>query len=917
MTPHNTTPEGFRTAVYLATKARLDAARSRSGKTARAIDCNPPNVKCGGRCIPPNWDCRLKNKGSDPHLRAVRTDPVSGLANIERGVRRLRVGVRKGSFSEIEGGKRAIVRGIVKVTPGDLQRKKALQSQLERRAGGIALGLSIVGFGLFSHNQLKRAPFYRDGVGRQIDDAVAAGITRILDATPGIRGARAERRAAGATVASAAVARAATEASTGPAALRAALLQTPTELERRATAYGNARVLLNRVGAVDVDAASRGANAETWRQQSLEAFWSTKRTNAAGQGDSSTFSEVATHEYLSRQFGFNLRPNASDTDVRRALTGALNREAASLQALARQQNVNINDDEDRNRFINRLVGPSTPNFPENVRERAVGNLNQILGTTAITKEAVVSRTELANSFYRQTRDGFDRYFGRIADEVRQTVGVAMPAAQRQAGYSDLMNSARIGHSRYLATLLNKPSNVIDRMGQGLSDASAKEYFARQVMGSSTFSLSDRETRVAASELAGRDITGLADATRYLQDNGFPRLVPINAPRPASAAAAAPASPPRGRRSTQAQITDLARSLREAAQRRGEDMSLEASYRAARAEIARRQRGDALPPGLIRAATYLAVRNDLQGKPCGASHIPKTHECRKNKGAPPSAKPQGPSAKAAATVALAAGAAVGAAALMANPKLRQRARVESRLLLRGSDKAIRQALMIGGRGSIAGLSAKQVKQGLDRLPKALQDPARKLVGAAKQGAAAMALRAEGFEIQDIDVVNNYSTWKSKKGTLISIGSYGDSLVTYASNNSHAWNGKRVYKIGFNVDQNFDATRSIPTEQARAITTAVRKMTDNHLAKIQDGVLATFPWDGDEFGAKRRAIYTRAGFNNIVGEDSQWALVKKGRIKKMSSSEAFIYLAESGERDAPIYKPNKRERKDGLRKSLEPA
>ena len=31
----------------------------------------------------------------------------------------------------------------------------------------------VVGFGLFSHNQLKRAPFYRDGVGRQIDDAVA------------------------------------------------------------------------------------------------------------------------------------------------------------------------------------------------------------------------------------------------------------------------------------------------------------------------------------------------------------------------------------------------------------------------------------------------------------------------------------------------------------------------------------------------------------------------------------------------------------------------------------------------------------------------------------------------------------------------------------------------------------------------
>ena len=61
-------------------------------------------------------------------------------------------------------------------------------------------------------------------------------------------------------------------------------------------------------------------------------------------------------------------------------------------------------------------------------------------------------------------------------------------------------------------------------------------------------------------------------------------------------------------------------------------------------------------------------------------------------------------------------------------------------------------------------------------------------------------------------------------------------------------------------------------------------------------------------KRRAVYKRAGYNNIVGEKSQWALVEKGRIKKMTDSEAFIYLAESGEADAPMYKPRKR--RDGF-------
>jgi hypothetical protein len=95
MTQLTTTPEGFRTAAYLAARARLDAARtrSRSGKTSRSVNCNPPNVRCGGRCIPPSWDCRLKGEGPDPHLRAVKTDPLSGFANIQRGIGRISKGV--------------------------------------------------------------------------------------------------------------------------------------------------------------------------------------------------------------------------------------------------------------------------------------------------------------------------------------------------------------------------------------------------------------------------------------------------------------------------------------------------------------------------------------------------------------------------------------------------------------------------------------------------------------------------------------------------------------------------------------------------------------------------------------------------------------------------------------------------------
>lgn len=635
MTDHNTTPEGFRTAAYLATKARLDARRSRTGKTSRQVTCTPPNVKCGGRCIPPNWDCRIKGQGPDPHLRAVRTDPVSGLANIERGVKRIGKGIRKGSFSEIEGGKRAIVRGVVKATPGDIRRKKALEAQLERRASGIATATAIIGFGLFSHNQLKRAPFYREGVGRKIDDSVAAGINRVLDATPGIGRARAERRAAGVAVAGAAVSRAASEAAAGPEALRTQLLGTSNQLETRATAYANSRILFNRLSEVDVKAAALNTNSEIWRQQSLEAFWGTKRTGAAGAGDGSTFSEPATHEFLSRQFGFRLSSRATDTDVRRSLATALNREASSMQALAQQQRVNLKDADARQAFLNRLVGPSTANFPENVRERAVSNLDQILGSAPRSREAALSRRQLAKRVYRETRDGFDSYFDRVANEVRQTPGVAMPAEQRRRGYSDLMNSARIGHSRYLAKHLSKPENVTSRMGQGLSDVLSKEYFATRVNKSSTFTLSDRETLTAASELAGRDITQVGEATRYLQQNGFARLIPVRraaARRAQAAAAQAPQPRAARRRSTAQRISDLMR-------QKNPDGSPRYATREAAEAALKRMRGDEHErfPELVRAATYLAARNDFKegkrlGKPCGASHIPKAHTCTKGEGA---------------------------------------------------------------------------------------------------------------------------------------------------------------------------------------------------------------------------------------------------------------------------------------------
>lgn len=305
-----------------------------------------------------------------------------------------------------------------------------------------------------------------------------------------------------------------------------------------------------------------------------------------------------------------------------------------------------------------------------------------------------------------------------------------------------------------------------------------------------------------------------------------------------------------------------------------------------------------------SAAYWAnrVKWDAEGKPCGKSHIPKSHKCNKAGG--------GNTGKKIAAAALAAGAVASAASFAASPKARKMTRVNAKLIIKGSNKRVRNGLMVGGRGVVAGLSTEKVKEGLAKLPESLQGQARKLVGGAKKAAAGMSLRAEGYKIQNVDLEGNFSTWKNKNGTMLSIGSYGDSLVTYASDPSHKWNGKQVYKVGFNVDQNYDAERTMPKAQSSALISGVKRMNQDHLEKVGDGVLATFPWDGDgnEMQKKRRAIYKRIGYNNIVGETSQWALVENGKIKKMKDSEAFIYLAESGEADAPMYKPRKR--RDGF-------
>lgn len=894
-----------RTATYLATQQRNDLRgfkATRTGKTS-SIKCNPPNVRCGGRCIPPTWDCRLQGKGTNSDLAAHRTDPLAGIASLQRGAKDIAQGVVKLDPSRVQRGRNSLIRGAVKLTPGDnLEQKKQLKRQLTEASTPIMAVLGVGLVGLAAHAGLKRGfSSYRNGIGADVDRAAGRAVDSVLDRMPLTGARRTARRAAGAGAAS----------DIATSVMRGSRLQTtrtavagnlrrigPLSFRPNAADYESSFV---RAGLDDLTKSARAGNLnfESWKQGAVEKLYgATSPGNRGGQQRGSIFSENAANEFLVSKFGLNpqgavsnrgsFSTSARNTLVESQLSQRLGAWGSTMRSDMRLRRMTGPDGAIRKRDVDRYIREvGTGTLGGRFAGMNAAQRNQLTSEATRLMRDTINNNDLggvARTMRRGLVTEYDSYFSNVASNMsRNAVAADSP-----------FGDGATGLARYVTRANGQSIQIVDRSH---ADLILRNHFHSRVMRlQNDYAIGDNTAQRIAQRLTrSTTLPDVDSAYRVLNQNGFSQL--------SRGGARTGQAPARLRNQTQL-ISDIL------ARKGNEGMSRAAAQREARRIITERGRRDETEPGTIRTATYLAARADAAGanrlgKPCGASHIPKAHECSKGRAAE-----QGTALKTAAKVALIAGVAVGATAVATNPKLQQRARVEGRLILRGSDKTVRQALMLGGRGTIAGLSTKQVKEGLDRLPASFQGPARKLVGMAKQAAASMSLKAEGYSVQDIDVVNNYSTWKNRQGTLLSIGSYGDSLVTYASSNSHSWKGKRVYKIGFNVDQNFDATRSIPTEQARSITGAVRRMTDNHLSKINDGVLATFPWDGDEYGAKRRAIYTRAGFNNIVGEESQWALVEKGRIKKMSNSEAFVYLAESGERDAPIYKPTKAQRKDAF-------
>lgn len=426
------TPEVLRAAVYLETMARADAPFKPSGKTRKTVKCNPPNKPCQGRCIPPNWNCRITGGGLDSHSKAVQYDPVGGTNNLVRGTKNIIEGTQKGDPEKITRGIKGVERGIVKLTPGQTKDEKERFRQRVKAVGAIAFTGILSGIALHrTHRNLSRFPWYANGIGQQIDDAGRVAVDRVLDTwDAGVTrlgwGSMATNRTA----------------IRGRAATAATRLRRQSELFRttqqgiegplnsnnfianRATMRERGTDLSS-LSALDARARSEGWNQARFEAEKARAFYGL-RTGGLRGDNHSAFSQPAAHEFLSRQWGFNTELNrrrtlglGEITSTRELLQRAIADTNEALTADMARRRIR-NTPEGVNRYISQLLRENPALVPANLsapqrrqlRDEFSDRVRQIISASDGSKQG-----RLAAEQYRNAVTMYDNYFTRIADSL--------------------------------------------------------------------------------------------------------------------------------------------------------------------------------------------------------------------------------------------------------------------------------------------------------------------------------------------------------------------------------------------------------------------------------------------------------------------------------------------------------------------
>jgi hypothetical protein len=899
MSENNTNDRSqVRAAAYLAAKERLDFRR---GKTRALVQCTPPNVKCGNRCIPPEWDCRLKGQGNDPHLAAKRTDPVSGIANIERGIKRLGRFASTGSFSELESSKRSFVRGAVKLKPGTLKEKGEFKEWIENNWSKVVIPVSVVAGGLALHSGLKAGDVfgYKRGAGAKIDNAVAQGISAVLDATPFVGGARAytRNRAASATAGNLGRIAGRTQRNRSYASNPASGM--PETAIPRSWKAGSSD--LNK--SLNIVNDEGGSNTfYEWNTKHRMAFWGARHANGK-----SVYAVPTAHAFMNTEWNLNLSNRAIGQDYIVGITSRIEADRDAFLQLARQQGFQVMGrpgaqyikNDQRDAFVSQVT-------------KAIANDKQRAAQAAYVDTVVrnLAPSSAARNVYEGHVEFYDAYYKKQAEQLRNIAGAPeFDQNLQESGLLEIRRSAERRRVDYLMQTSKKPNTA--SKGSGHDELFMRDYYHTKVAGGSKspYTITDRLAVQAAEELAGKQQLSPTQAIQLLNtEYGFTSAEIEVRPGPQRRKARAQAPTPEGGR--RAKPRTPAQAISSMMRQKNPDGTPRyATREAAEAAYKRAQEGridsEASHHFTPRVEAYLQSQARLdnrldftptgerEGKPCGKSFIPRQLKCSKPATARYAEKEEfkkkngvaGNIAKGALAAGLAVGSiaayknrrAIGSAAgavrktikaernaykSILGTKLKQRnsygrQQYTRRTAQRAAFKEYRTSRQEAlskiyatqspkyYNAAIQKLSSDDVTKALNALPKSFQESARNLSGKAKAGLAYLSADAQGFKVNKINKESNFSVLSKEDGSkTIAIGSVGDTLVTFNADRSNGsidmrteggGRGLPVYDIQFMTDLSFKQKTGVSKADSTKVASMIKSMNKDSLPTLPQNAL----------------------------------------------------------------------------------
>ena len=157
---------------------------------------------------------------------------------------------------------------------------------------------------------------------------------------------------------------------------------------------------------------------------------------------------------------------------------------------------------------------------------------------------------------------------------------------------------------------------------------------------------------------------------------------------------------------------------------------------------------------------------------------------------------------------------------------------------------------------------------------------------------MALNAQGYKPVEVNVEGNFSRWRDKKGSIKSIGSVNDTLVSFnvgrtrGKGRSLDIDNRDTYNVDFLIDNTFNQKKNILPEEGKSISKMLTSMFSQNNKDLKDGsILFNTPWKNDGKGDARSLIYKRYNFNDVPEvEDLQWAEVIDGKTVRQRGDVA---------------------------------